>query len=113
MSKATLNKRNTPARKHREAVQSPFWVSEGGQQGNHQRPIVFREGDTLDDFLDQIMLRLYEQMRLEPGGHSQAARLLRVGRVALYQRVARARQRVETNSSRLLRFVALIASQNS
>lgn len=59
-----------------------------------QLPIVFRENDSLDDFLDRMLLRAYEQLRKQTGSHSNAARLLRTDRVSLYQRIARARQRI-------------------
>jgi transcriptional regulator with PAS, ATPase and Fis domain len=59
-----------------------------------QLPVVFRENDSLDDFLDRMLLRAYEQLRKQTGSHSKAALLLRTDRVSLYQRVARARQRI-------------------
>ena len=59
-----------------------------------QLPIVFRENDSLDDFLDRMLLRAYEQLRKQTGSHSKAARLLRTDRVSLYQRIARARERI-------------------
>jgi transcriptional regulator with PAS, ATPase and Fis domain len=59
-----------------------------------QLPIVFRENDSLDDFLDRMLLRAYEQLRKQTGSHSKAAQLLRTDRVSLYQRIERARQRV-------------------
>jgi transcriptional regulator with PAS, ATPase and Fis domain len=54
-----------------------------------QLPVVFRENDSLDDFLDRMLLRAYEQLRKQTGSHSKAARLLRTDRVSLYQRIAR------------------------
>src|SRR5467141_3119354 len=62
-----------------------------------QLPIVFRENDSLDDFLDRMLLRAYEQLRKQTGSHSKAARLLRTDRVSLYQRIARARQRINAD----------------
>lgn len=59
-----------------------------------QMPIIFRENDSLDDFLDRMLLRAYEQLRRQTGSHSKAARLLRTDRVSLYQRLERARQRI-------------------
>jgi len=59
-----------------------------------QLPVVFRENDSLDDFLDRMLLRAYEQLRKQTGSHSKAARLLRTDRVSLYQRIARARERI-------------------
>ncbi|CAN5650174.1 N/A [soil metagenome] len=61
-----------------------------------QMPIIFRENDSLDDFLDRMLLRAYEQLRKQTGSHSKAARLLRTDRVSLYQRIERARQRIKT-----------------
>jgi transcriptional regulator with PAS, ATPase and Fis domain len=60
-----------------------------------QLPIIFRENDSLDDFLDRMLLRAYDQLRKQTGSHSNAARLLRTDRVSLYQRIARARQRID------------------
>jgi transcriptional regulator with PAS, ATPase and Fis domain len=62
-----------------------------------QLPIIFRENDSLDDFLDCMLLRAYEQLRKQTGSHSKAARLLRIDRVSLYQRVERARQRIKSS----------------
>lgn len=62
-----------------------------------QLPIIFRENDSLDDFLDSMLLRAYEQLRKQTGSHSKAARLLQVDRVSLYQRVERARQRIKSS----------------
>jgi transcriptional regulator with PAS, ATPase and Fis domain len=59
-----------------------------------QLPIIFREDDSLDDFLDRMLLRAYDQLRKQTGSHSKAAQLLRTDRVSLYQRIERARQRV-------------------
>ncbi len=60
-------------------------------------PIILRENDTLDDFLDRMLLRVYDQLREQAGSHSQAARLLRIDRVSLYQRIERAKQRIQSN----------------
>jgi hypothetical protein len=38
-----------------------------------QLPIIFRENDSLDDFLDRMLLRAYEQLRKQTGSHSKAA----------------------------------------
>jgi transcriptional regulator with PAS, ATPase and Fis domain len=62
-----------------------------------QVPMVFREDDSLDDFLDRILLGLYNHFRGLTGSHAQAARMLRIDRIALYQRLGRARQRVNGN----------------
>jgi transcriptional regulator with PAS, ATPase and Fis domain len=59
-----------------------------------QVPTVFRDTDSLDDFLDRTMLGLYDQLFTKTGSHSETARLLRTNRVSLYQRIERARQRM-------------------
>jgi transcriptional regulator with PAS, ATPase and Fis domain len=64
-----------------------------------QVPIIFRENDSLDDFLDRMLLRIYEQAKEQTGSHSKAARLFRTDRVSLYQRIARARQRINGSTS--------------
>lgn len=63
-----------------------------------QIPVVFREEDSLDDFLDRTMLGLYEHLKSQTGSHSQTARMLRTDRTSLYQRLERARRRMQTNS---------------
>jgi hypothetical protein len=63
-------------------------------ESTSQVPVVFRESDSLDDFLDRTMLNLYEQLLAKCGSHSQTARMLRTNRVSLYQRIERARRRV-------------------
>jgi len=60
-----------------------------------RQPIAaYTESDSLDDFLDRAMLNLYELVRMKTGSHSQTARQLRIDRVSLYQRLARARRRL-------------------
>ena len=60
-----------------------------------RQPIAaYTESDSLDDFLDRAMLNLYEAVRMKTGSHSQTARQLRIDRVSLYQRLARARRRL-------------------
>lgn len=56
--------------------------------------MLVSEHDSLDDFLDRMLLRAYEQLRKQTGSHSKAARLFRTDRVSLYQRIARAKQRI-------------------
>ena len=63
-----------------------------------QLRVIFREDESLDDFLDRTFLDLYKHVRALGGGHSQAARLFHVDRIALYQRVQRARQRVKRSA---------------
>ena len=55
---------------------------------------LFGEDDSLDAFLDRTLLNLYDHLVAKTGSHSQAARLLNMDRVALYQRIKRVRQRV-------------------
>jgi two-component system response regulator HydG len=68
----------------------------GGATNLHVR---FCQNDSLDDFLDRTMLSLYEQLRQQTGTHTQAARLLRIDRVSLYQRIERARLRMQNHAS--------------
>ena len=63
-----------------------------------QIPVVYREHDSLDDFLDRTMLGLYEHLRTQTGSHSKTARILRTDRTSLYQRLERARRRVQTTA---------------
>lgn len=60
-----------------------------------QVPVLYQENDSLDDFLDRIMLGLYDQLITKTGSHTQTARLLRTDRVSLYQRIERARRRLQ------------------
>jgi transcriptional regulator with PAS, ATPase and Fis domain len=55
---------------------------------------IFDENDSLDAFLDRTLLNLYDQLLAKTGSHSQAARLLNMDRVALYQRIKRVRRRL-------------------
>jgi transcriptional regulator of acetoin/glycerol metabolism len=55
---------------------------------------MFYENDTLDAFLDRTLLNLYDQIVAKTGSHSQAAKLLNMDRVALYQRIKRVRERL-------------------
>lgn len=55
---------------------------------------IFEQNDSLDAFLDRILLNLYDQLIAKTGSHSQTAKLLNVDRVALYQRITRARRRL-------------------
>lgn len=63
-------------------------------ESTSQGPVVFRDNDSLDDFLDRTMLSLYEDLLARCGSHSQTARVLRTDRVSLYQRIERARRRL-------------------
>jgi len=64
-----------------------------------QVPLLYHENDSLEAFLDRTLLTLYEQLLAKTGNHSQAARLLRIDRTSLYQRLERARRRVHDNPS--------------
>lgn len=64
-----------------------------------QVSMVFREDDSLDEYLDRILLGLYKHFRLLTGSHRDAARILRVDRIALYARVKRARLRANGNGT--------------
>ena len=62
---------------------------------NAHVPILVYENDSLDDFLDRTLLGLYEQLLASTGSHSRVARLLRIDRTSLYQRVERACRRAK------------------
>lgn len=81
-----------------EAVYRALPGSLLSEMANHV-PIILRENDTLDNFLDRMLVRVYEQLREQTGSHSKAATLLRTDRVALYQRIERARLRLQTNGA--------------
>jgi transcriptional regulator with PAS, ATPase and Fis domain len=55
----------------------------------------FGDNDSLDAFLDRTVLNLYDQLLARTGSHSQAAKLLNMDRVALYQRIQRVRRRLQ------------------
>lgn len=55
---------------------------------------IFEQNDSLDAFLDRTLLNLYDQLIVKTGSHAQAAKLLNVDRVALYQRITRVRRRL-------------------
>ena len=60
-----------------------------------QVPVIYDKNDSLDQFLDRIMLQLYQQLLAKTGSHTITARILRADRVSLYQRIERARRRLE------------------
>src|SRR2546426_8970188 len=62
-----------------------------------QIPLMYHENDSLEAFLDRTLLTLYEQLLATTGNHSQAARLLRIDRTSLYQRLERARRRIQSS----------------
>jgi len=66
-------------------------------EASPQVPVVFREDDSLDEFLARTLLGLYTHFKSLTGSHKGAARALRIDRKALYQRVERARTRVNGN----------------
>jgi two-component system response regulator HydG len=55
---------------------------------------LFGENDSIESFLDRTLLNLYNHLIAKTGSHSEAAKLLNVDRVALYQRITRARRRL-------------------
>jgi len=59
-----------------------------------QVPMVFRDDDSMDAFISRVTLGLYNHFRALGGNHSEAARLLRISRNALYKRVRTARSRL-------------------
>ena len=64
-----------------------------------QVPLLYHENDSLEAFLDRTLISLYEQLLATTGNHSQAARLLRIDRTSLYQRLERARRRTTDDPS--------------
>lgn len=82
------------ARDVHQALQDITLIDSGPQV-----PLVFREEDSLDEFLARTLLGLYTHFRNLTGSHSEAARVLRIDRKALYQRVETARTRVNGNGS--------------
>ena len=68
-----------------------------GVQAAAQVPLFYHENDSLEAFMDRTLLSLYDQLLAKTGNHSQAARLLRIDRTSLYQRLERARRRVQNN----------------
>lgn len=63
-----------------------------------QVPMVFREEDSLDEFMDRVLLSLYDHFKRLTGSHVEAARLLRTHRSSLYKRVTSARKRMNGGS---------------
>ena len=63
-----------------------------------QVPLLYHENDSLEAFLDRTLLNLYEQLLAKTGNHTQAARLLRIDRTSLYQRLERARRRMQAQT---------------
>ena len=64
-----------------------------------QIPLVYHENESLDQFLDRVTLQLYGKLLAKTGSHTKTARLLRTDRVALYQRLERARRRPQLAQS--------------
>ncbi len=62
-----------------------------------QVPMAFREDDSLDVFLDRILLGLYAHFRSLTGSHAKTARMLRTDRMNLYKRVRKARERTNAD----------------
>jgi len=59
-----------------------------------QVPLVYREDDSLDEFLDRVFIAMYEHFKGLTGSHIQTARRFRMGRNALYKRLERAQARL-------------------
>ncbi len=66
-----------------------------------QVPMIYREDDSLDEFLDRVLIGLYSHFRGLTGSHAQTARILRVGRNALYKRLERAQARLNSADFRI------------
>ena len=64
-------------------------------ESGSQMPPLYREEDSLDEFLARALLGLYEHFMALKGSHSEVARILRVHRNSLYQRIDRARRRLD------------------
>ena len=64
-----------------------------------QVPVIYDKNNSLDQFLDRLMLQLYEQLLAKTGSHTTTARILRTDRVSLYQRLERARRRLQLAQS--------------
>jgi transcriptional regulator with PAS, ATPase and Fis domain len=71
-------------------------LSNGNLSGPDQVPILYHENDSLELFLDRTLVNLYDQLLAKTGSHTQAARLLRIDRTSLYQRLERARRRIHS-----------------
>jgi transcriptional regulator with PAS, ATPase and Fis domain len=67
-----------------------------------QVPMAFQEDDSLDEFMDRILLALYGHFRGLAGNHAEAARMLRTSRISLYRRVRRARARALGNGASIV-----------
>ena len=57
-----------------------------------ENTLGYREGDSLDEFLSRTLLALYNHFRATAGNHAEVARILRVHRNSLTERVQRARR---------------------
>ena len=64
-------------------------------KGNTACLPVMREGETLREFLDRIMLLIYEESRERLGNHSAVARQLGMKRTTLYDWVASTRRHIK------------------
>lgn len=87
-----MNGHKINAKEVQEALQGVSLATLGPQV-----PMVFREDDSLDQFMDRTLVGLYDQFRNLTGSHSDAARMLRTPRGSLYKRVERAKARIESN----------------
>jgi transcriptional regulator with PAS, ATPase and Fis domain len=64
-----------------------------------QVPMIFHPDDSLDGFMDRVLLGLYDHFRALTGSHAEAARMLRIDRIALYSRLKRAKVRANGNGN--------------
>jgi hypothetical protein len=65
----------------------------------NQTQFSIKRHESLDDFLDRALLDVYEQVRQRTGSHARTAQLFRVDRTSLYQRIERARKRIQKSDS--------------
>ena len=65
----------------------------------NQAQFSIKRHESLDDFLDRALLDVYEQVRQRTGSHARTAQLFRVDRTSLYQRIERARKRIQKSDS--------------
>ena len=64
-----------------------------------QVPMIFLPDDSLDGYMDRVLLGLYNHFRALTGSHAEAARMLRIDRIALYSRLRRAKARANGNGN--------------
>ena len=82
-----------------EAVRQVVATATASSEVAPQVPFVFQKDDSIDDFLDRTLLALYKHLLALTGSHLQAARLMRTERTALYRRVKRAEERLQSREA--------------